>query len=281
MYPSAIAVDGIRDRLYVANGGSDTVSVIDTQNNTRIGKDIPVGKNPSAIAVDEGTNTTYVANSGDDTVSIIDSEANKVVAKVMFNIEASNSGNIQCDNTNGSAPLRQQFYVYSGCTARPNPGFDFVSWQENLGRNSTQLINATTEPSTLDTIPDFFHMQQNRPTSKLNIAKFGNFTAIFKPLPPPMPPEYTLLIITVIVTSIIGWSWNSIIGFAKAKMQRKHMKECIEEIGKLDKNTIEEKITGYYVEGKLNEDHRQLLKDKISDYYGRDKSSERYGAPFT
>jgi YVTN family beta-propeller protein len=166
MYPSAIAVDGIRDRLYVANGGSDTVSVIDTQNNTRIGKDIPVGKNPSAIAVDEGTNTTYVANSGDDTVSIIDSEANKVVAKVMFNIEASNSGNIQCDNTNGSAPLRQQFYVYSGsgCTARPNPGFDFVSWQENLGRNSTQLINATTEPSTLDTILDFFH---------------------------PMPPEYT------------------------------------------------------------------------------------------
>lgn len=40
------------------------------------------------------------------------------------------------------------------------------------------------------------------------------------------------------------------------------------------KDGIEDKIIGYYVDGKLSEDHRQLLKDKISEYYGSVKSSE-------
>jgi hypothetical protein len=54
----------------------------------------------------------------------------------------------------------------------------------------------------------------------------------------------------------------------KARIQRKYVKECINQIGKLDKNAMEDKIIGYYVDGKLSEDHRQLLKDKISEYYG-------------
>jgi len=40
------------------------------------------------------------------------------------------------------------------------------------------------------------------------------------------------------------------------------------------KIAVEEKIIGCYVDGKLSEDHRQLLKDKISDYYGSVKDSE-------
>ncbi|MFY9795062.1 MAG: hypothetical protein WAK17_22245 [Candidatus Nitrosopolaris sp.] len=51
------------------------------------------------------------------------------------------------------------------------------------------------------------------------------------------------------------------------KNQLEHLKECPNQIGKLDKNAIEERIVGYYVQGKTSEDHRQLLKDKISEYY--------------
>jgi len=47
-----------------------------------------------------------------------------------------------------------------------------------------------------------------------------------------------------------------------------------EDVGKSQKNAIEDKIIGYYVKGKLSEDHRQLLKDKISEYYGSFKGSE-------
>ena len=145
-----------------------------------------------------------------------------------------------------------------GAQLRATGNFRFDRWVQNQIHNSSLTIN---DPS-------------GKPSTSLTVDRYGNFTANFKPLPPPIPQEYWTLIITVIVTSIIGWSWNSIVDLAKAKMQRKHLKECIEEIGKLDKNTIEEKITGYYVDGKISEDHRQLLKDKISEYYGSVKGSE-------
>src|SRR5919112_251532 len=35
--------------IYVVNSGDDTVSVIDADNNTKVGPDIQVGDNPSAI----------------------------------------------------------------------------------------------------------------------------------------------------------------------------------------------------------------------------------------
>ena len=52
------------------------------------------------------------------------------------------------------------------------------------------------------------------------------------------------------------------------------MEECIDRIGKLDKNAIEDKINGYYVLGKISEDHRQYLKERVSEYYGSVKGSE-------
>jgi hypothetical protein len=43
---------------------------------------------------------------------------------------------------------------------------------------------------------------------------------------------------------------------------------------------MEDKIIGYYVDGKISVDHRQILKDKISEYFDSVKRSEGYGAPF-
>jgi hypothetical protein len=87
-----------------------------------------------------------------------------------------------------------------------------------------------------------------------------------------------------LIYTVIGWSWNSIIGLVKGRTQRPHLRACIkmigDNVGKSDKDAIEEKIIRYYVDGKLSEDHRQLLKDKISEYYGSVKGMEEYGAPF-
>jgi YVTN family beta-propeller protein len=147
--PTSIT-SGDEYRIYVANRADDTVSVIDEKNNTKI-MDIKVGKSPGAIAVDESTHTIYAANYGDDTVSVIDAKANRVVAKVMFNIEPFNAGHIECDKGK-KPPIAQQFYIWSNseCTAKPNQGFEFVSWQENLGGNSTQLIKFSSPPSIWD-----------------------------------------------------------------------------------------------------------------------------------
>jgi YVTN family beta-propeller protein len=118
---------------------------------------IPVGKSPRAIGIDADrfTDTIYIANSKDDTVSVIDQDANKVVVGVTFNITPDNAGHIECDKDNKLfAPLAQQFYLWSGsqCTAIPNQGFEFVSWQKNLGGNSSQVIQVSPPSQFLDSI---------------------------------------------------------------------------------------------------------------------------------
>jgi YVTN family beta-propeller protein len=265
-------------KIYVLNSGDGTVSVIDGIKNTKIAT-IPVGAGPRAIDVDPDTNTIYVVNSGDGSVSVIDSQANKVVAKVMFETKPFDAGRIECDKL--ISPIEQQFYIYSGseCTAKPYPGFGFVSWQENLGGNATQLIKLLPPPSISDSILDFFHMNSDKPEATLDITKFGNFTANFRALPPPIPPEYVATLIGVVATAFVGtWLTPALIGWRKTRTQLKYFKECINDIG-IGKNKIEDKIIGYYADGKLSDVHHQLLKDKISEHY--EKGSERYGAPIT
>jgi hypothetical protein len=162
-----------------------------------------------------------------------------------------------CDNQSGTNqieyPINVYIYVDNGtrCTGQGKNNYGFDHWVQNLGHNSSLTIN---DPS-------------GRALTYVTVDRYGNFTAYFKPHPPTIPPEYLYLIISVIISSLIGWSIPSIIDLVKARTQRKHLKECINQIGKLDKNAIEEKITEYYVKGKLSEDHRQLLNDKISQYY--------------
>ena len=79
--PSGVAVGTTGTRMYVANTGSDSVSVIDTATNTLIDtnpsangvNNISVGNSPGAVAVNG--NRLYVANSG-GTVSVINTDTN-------------------------------------------------------------------------------------------------------------------------------------------------------------------------------------------------------------
>jgi YVTN family beta-propeller protein len=78
--------------VYVANEGSDTISVISGENHTKIVEDIPVGDFPVAIGVNQETSTVYVANQDSNGISVIDGVANKVVAGVTFQVNPFNSG---------------------------------------------------------------------------------------------------------------------------------------------------------------------------------------------
>jgi YVTN family beta-propeller protein len=77
--PVALAVNSRTGRIYVANAGSDNVSVIDGGSSTVIAT-IPVGSAPHGVAVDASANRVYVANSGSNEVTVIDGEGNAVVA---------------------------------------------------------------------------------------------------------------------------------------------------------------------------------------------------------
>ncbi len=74
-----------REYVYVTNGGSDTVTVLDVVN-VRVDRELPVGHNPVAIAASPTHNEIYVVNSGaagaNGSVSVVDAEHNAVVATI-------------------------------------------------------------------------------------------------------------------------------------------------------------------------------------------------------
>ena len=75
--PLGLSYDSINRLLYVVNGQSDTVSIVDTNTNT-VDKTIPAGKNPVDVVVDNEKNRIYVANNSSNTVSIVDTNTNTV-----------------------------------------------------------------------------------------------------------------------------------------------------------------------------------------------------------
>ncbi len=285
-HPHDIAVNPSANKIYVLNIDSSAVSVINGVNDKELSR-IPVGRSPMHIAVSYVYPTImYVLNTPftqtsiiqPNTVSVIDGSVDKVAAGITFNSHPSNSGGVWCNNK--EYPTNIYLYVANGtkCIARPAKGFEFSSWVENLPRNSTIPLNQ----SAISDSPWNSFISIFGSSATFDVNRFGTFTANFKALPPAIPPEYVATLFTVVATAFIGtWLTPALIGWRKTKMQRKYFKECISQIGKLDKHTIDDKIIGYYADGNLSDVQHQLLNDKISEYYGKEKGSERYGAPFT
>src|SRR6202022_2589796 len=64
---------------YISNGGSNNVSVIDTETNTVVGSPLTVGSQPAGVAVTPDGKYAYVTNNGSNAISIIDTVTNRVL----------------------------------------------------------------------------------------------------------------------------------------------------------------------------------------------------------
>ena len=254
------SIYGYGDAVYVTNGESSTVSVINPANNTVI-KNITVGASPGSIY--GYGDTVYVANSGSDSVSVINPVTNEVVAGVTFNINPFVGGQIICNGLD--APINRYFYVSSGteCIAKPNTGYEFASWVETFDGNSTRTINASTPTdSPLAALLDAF---SNDPAASLTVNRFGNFTAYFKALPPPVPPQYWASLFTVVVTALVGSLLiPAVIGWIKSKKQTSRL------------NSFHQQMALVYSDSKLDENNTNqlnILSRNISDSYAAGKIS--------
>jgi len=79
--PQALAVDPNTGRVFVANGDSNTVSVLDARTGAVI-RTTPVGQTPQAVAVDRVTGRAFVVNSSSNTVSVLAASTGRVVRTV-------------------------------------------------------------------------------------------------------------------------------------------------------------------------------------------------------
>ena len=286
--PNSIGVDEFTDSIYVTNSYDGTVSVINGSDKTNTGNDIEVGSVPNSIGVDSLTDSIYVTHLLDGAVSVIDSMDSRVVAKVIFGMIPFNAGHIECNKDKELVeqeklvvPIAEEFYIWSDaeCTAIPNQGFQFVSWQENIGRNSTHIIQFSSPSSIWDSFLEFINMNPDKPEAKLKMTKFGTFTANFKALPPPIPPEYLIALFGIVAGSIVGWLSPTIINSLKLRKEAKIVSKYHYAIKSLyNENKIDEHdmerldklkydIDNDYAEGKIGDKQYENTKNEISILY--------------
>lgn len=79
LHPTALAWDRVRNRLYVANGNSDNISIIDTRASTLVGtvaitpfRERRIGFAPTALALAPDANTLFVTLGGVNAVALYD-----------------------------------------------------------------------------------------------------------------------------------------------------------------------------------------------------------------
>jgi hypothetical protein len=141
------------------------------------------------------------------------------------------------------------------------------------------VLKVSPSASPFDAIADFFNIKSDEPEAKLNITKFGSFTANFKELPAPVPTEYWTGLYTVVISSIVGWFIPGIISSITRKRQLKNVGAFHKHIirlyddKQLDKKDIESldkikrDIANAYSTGKIGNEHHDNLNNEISLLY--------------
>jgi YVTN family beta-propeller protein len=272
-YPISITTS--INAVYVANGDSNSVSVINPINNTVI-KDITVGASPGSIY--GFGDAVYVANGDSNSVSVIYPVTNEVIAGVTFNVNPFEGGQIICNSLD--APINRYFYISSGteCVAKPNYGYQFSSWVETFDGNSTRTINASTpSDSPLAALSEAF---SSDPAASLTVNRFGNFTAYFRSLPPPVPAAYWASLFTVVVTALVGsLIIPAVVGWIKSKKQTSKLNSFHQQMPlvygdiRLDEkdtnklSILNRSIADSYASGKISNEQFTSLKNEVSLAY--------------
>jgi YVTN family beta-propeller protein len=287
--PSFIEVSPSGDKIYVTDSLSDTVSVISAASDKEITR-IPVGANSKAMVInpnyrDPNSYLIYVFNEMGaqypNTISVIDGSIDKVAAGVTFNIHPASSGGVWCNNK--EYPTNIYLYVASGtkCIARPTKGFEFSSWDENRHNSTIPLNQSSISDSPWTSFLSILGIKQNDTSATFDVNRYGTFTANFKQVPPSVPPEYWIPLYGIIVSTIVGWSIPSILGWIKSKtlirrttQYHKRIHSLYTDNGKLNENDktldiLKTDIKNAYAEGKISEQHFNNLKDETSILYER------------
>ncbi|WP_197040267.1 YncE family protein [Mycobacterium sp. URHB0044] len=144
--PAAVVATS-NGKVYVANSGSGTVSVISTSTN-KVTKTIQVGSSPQGLAVSPDGSKVYVANSGSGTVSVISTSSDALVDVNPVTWWAVDSIAVGSSPTGlAVSPDGSRLYV-------ANKGSGTVSVINTASYGVTNTITAGTQPTSLAVSPD-------------------------------------------------------------------------------------------------------------------------------
>ncbi|HXV42611.1 MAG TPA: beta-propeller fold lactonase family protein, partial [Anaerolineae bacterium] len=151
--PRGLALDPTRQRLYVANFGSDSVSVVDTGNDNVL-QTIAGIASANGLAYDSAHNLIWVTNTLTDQVTPIQANTDATSFSVLPPLSV------------GDGPWGIAY----------DPVHDLIYVANNLG-NSVTVINAASRTVTATLSGSFkqpFHLAANPITGKVYVSNFGN-----------------------------------------------------------------------------------------------------------
>jgi YVTN family beta-propeller protein/VCBS repeat-containing protein len=155
--PIGVAVSPNGTTAYVANDGSNTVSVINTATNT-VAATIAVGADPYDVAVNPNGNLAYVTNLGAGTVSVIDT----------------NPTSPTYDTVTANIPVADPV----GVAVSPNGSLVYVTTQAGVDGPTVAVINTATNTVTatipVSTTPYFVAVSPNG--DNVYVTNYGNST---------------------------------------------------------------------------------------------------------
>lgn len=141
-FPMDIQVNQATDKIYVANAGSDSVSVIDSDAGG-LPKSISVGLEPTSIAIDEDSDKIFVANQGSGSVSVIDGHNDTVIKDIPIGVKNKSLSILGVPNL--SYPSVAMHIIYDKSSDK--------IYVANPGSNTVSVINGTF--SKIKDIPGF------------------------------------------------------------------------------------------------------------------------------
>jgi uncharacterized membrane protein len=114
----------------------------------------------------------------------------------------------------------------------------------------------------------------NETATTFDVNRYGSFTANFKHIPPPVPPEYWVTLFTIVATALVGSLLvPAIIGWFTSKRQTSRLNSYYRDIDRYGKsgernadrlNALNNKIINAYSQGKLNNEQYTNLRTEIS-----------------
>src|SRR5271154_1551158 len=203
-FPNAVAVNPVTNKIYIANSGSNNVTVVDGASNTFTTiSDTPPPTTPVAIAVNSLTNMVYVANSGSNNVSVFSGAIGSTPAAYVTTITNgnglspsaiavdahlnqvyvtnSNSGNITIINgaTNAITATRASGVSPSAVAVNAATGFFYVA---NAGDNTVAIFNGNTNviagSASMCNGASPFAIAVNEATDQVYVSNSGTNTVI-------------------------------------------------------------------------------------------------------
>jgi YVTN family beta-propeller protein len=238
--PLKVAVDPDNNKIYVVDGVSDSVSIIEGANDRVMGSLKVAGGSPESIAVNPGNNRIYVTNGStisiidgntnkvlptkisldqspsdmavnpnnntiylayDDKVSVVDGQTNDLAVGAIFYLNPPDSGRITCNGKEIPPSIYIRVKSSSPCKVEPNNGFMFNSWTERLGPNSSRIITKAPDSGSLFSLSSSL---SNNDYSTFAISSFGNFDANLPSLSTAGSNNAFILLISLMAMSMLG-----------------------------------------------------------------------------